>query len=170
MVARRQHELVSGLQRELEEFRRRVVRADSMRDFEKLDGDLRRFIDKISNTIEDVADAPVTISTLPKNPPQGKRWLDDLYEEVVDVEEVEMWEGSKEKEKKLKTMLGREDYTRPPQRRKPVKPDRRNVKMNRSIKGKAAKVLMQELEKIKNDAYDSLFDVSETIERMKRRS
>lgn len=163
----RQHELVSGFQRELTELRRKVVRADSMREFEKLDDDLRKLIDEISDTISDVAHAPVTLSTMPKNPP-GKKWLDDLYEEVAVEEEVPLWEGSTEKEIKAKSLLGKEYFKRPAPRRKPVQ--RRNPKMNRSIKGTAVKVLIQELERVKDDAYDSLFDVSETIERVKRRS
>ena len=166
----RELEIVSEHKRKLQEFRRRLVRADSLREFEKLDDEARELIDRISDDIIAVSEAPVTTSTIPKAPRSGKNWLAELYEPVVETyvapEEFDYGVKGSLRVTHAEEVLGPGTY----KKREYKDPQTQNPKMNRSIKGKAVRVLIQQLEAVKDDVYDSLFDVSETIDRLKRRS
>lgn len=161
--------LVEGYLRKISDVSRRIRAASNIGDFQKLDTELRQLIDEISDSITEVADMPVTMATTPKPPRSGKAWLEALYEPVLEtyVAPVVHDYGVKG----TIEMTHAEEVLRQGNYKKREYKDvqTRNPNMNRSIKNVAVKRLMQELESTKNDAYDILFDVSETIERMKRR-
>lgn len=161
--------LVESYLRKISDASRRMRSASSVADFQKLDTELRQIIDAISDDIVSASEAPVTIATTPKPPRQGKEWLAALYEPVLEtyVAPVHYDYG----------VTGAVDVTHAEEvleqgtykKRQYKDVQTRNPKMNRSIKGAALKRMMQELENAKDEAYNILFDVSETIERMKRR-
>jgi len=162
------HELTSNYRTKLAGMIRRVSTAKDLRELQKLDTELRQLIDAISDDIVAVSEAPVTMATTPKAPRSGKKWLDALYEPVVETyvapEVYDHGVSGKVTVTYVKEVLGQEFYDK----RQYKDPQRRNPKMNRSLKGVAVKVLMQELERVKDEVYDVLFDVSDTIERIKR--
>lgn len=155
--------------RKIADISRRSRSASSLADFQKLDGELRQIIDAISDDIVTVSEMGSTYGTTPKPPRKGKEWLEDLFEPVV-----ETYVAPSHFDYGVKGQIEvthAEEVLEPGtfQKRQYKDVQRRNPKMNRSIKGVAVKRLMQELEQAKDQAYDILFDVSETIERLKRR-
>lgn len=155
--------------RKIADVSRRARISETLNDFRKLDTELRQIIDAISADIVAVSEAASTYGTTPKPPRKGKEWLEDLFEPVLEtyVAPVVFDYGVKGQVEVTHAEEVLEQGLFKKRQYKDVQ--RRNPKMNRSIKGVAVKRVMQELEQAKDQAYDILFDVSETIERMKRR-
>lgn len=155
--------------RKISDISRRSRSASSLADFQKLDTELRQIIDEISNDVVTVSEAASTYGTTPKPSRKGKEWLEQLFEPVVEtyVAPTQFDYGVKGSVEvtHAEEVLEPGNY----QKRQYKDVQRRNPKMNRSIKGVAVKRAMQELEQAKEQAYDVLFDVTDTIDRLKRR-
>lgn len=89
-----------------------------------------------------------------------RKLVDDISEAIEEAANLPVTSATVPKDSAMKQFIG-EDFV------SSFKTS--NPRMNRSSKGVAVKALMQNLEKVKDEAYDSLFDVTETIDRMKRR-
>lgn len=161
--------LAENYLRKIADVSRRTRAASNVADFQKLDTELRQIIDAISDDIATVSELGSTYGTTPKPPRKGKEWLENLFEPVIEtyVAPTNFDYGVKGQIEvtHAEEVLEQGSF----QKRQYKDVQRRNPKMNRSIKGVAVKRVMQELEQAKDQAYDILFDVSETIERLKRR-
>lgn len=152
------HPIYVAAEDRLDKMRMAVRRATSRSQFEDASQDLRKLVEDISDDIVTVKNMPVTDA----GEERGERKIYASYSAQSNdtrITSPDIFTVSR----------GRKDPDQGRRGSVVKNPRGSNPNMNRSDKGVANKVLAAKLEKLKDMAYDLLFDVDETIARMKRR-